>query len=184
MKELLYEVGVHRNQKAYGELFLHFYKPLTSFAVSIVKSREASEEIYSDVLLKLWDMGAALQNIENLQVFLYVAIKNASLNYLAKYHKLKTVDLDSVDAELLALPDGRNEGSMEAGITQTLARAIQALPPKGRLVYQLIKDEGLSYRQAAEILDISVNTVEGHMTTAMKKITASVKTYLRSGAGG
>lgn len=178
MKELLYEIALHRNQKAYGELFLHYYKPLTAFALSIVKSREAAEEIYSDVLLKLWDMGSALKQVDNLQVFLFVAVKNASFNYLSKYHKLKIVDLDSIDADRLALPDARENNCIDDGFTQTMTRAVSALPPKCRLVYQLIKDQGLSYRQTAEIMDISVNTVEGHMTTAMKKITAAVKAYL------
>jgi RNA polymerase sigma-70 factor (ECF subfamily) len=48
-------------------------------------------------------------------------------------------------------------------------------------VYKLIKEDGFSYKQVAEILEISVNTVEGHMTTALKKITASLRNYLRSG---
>jgi DNA-directed RNA polymerase specialized sigma subunit, sigma24 homolog len=60
-------------------------------------------------------------------------------------------------------------------INTYINNAINALPPKCLMVYKLIKEEGFSYKQTAEILDLSVNTIEGHMQNALQKISS----YLR-----
>lgn len=177
--QLQHDVAVFRDQQAYKILFKHFHKPLIHFGTSIVKSKESAEEIYSDVMLKLWTLGNALNNIDNLKVYLFISIKNASLNYLAKHYKVKTLDIESVDIELqhVSTPE---EDLLSSEFQRSLALAIKALPTKAQLVYKLIKEDGFSYKNVAEILGISVNTVEGHMTAALKKIATSLRSYFRS----
>jgi RNA polymerase sigma-70 factor (family 1) len=176
--QLQKNIAVSRDVKAYEILFNHFYAPLIRFSASIIRSREGAEEVYCDVMLKLWDLGTALNNIDNLKVYLFISVKNASLNYLAKYYKVQTVDIDSIAMEL------HYETTVEDDLVymefrRNLAVAIKSLPAKSQLVFKLIKEDGFSYKQVAEILGISVNTVEGHMTTALKKINASLRMYLR-----
>jgi RNA polymerase sigma-70 factor (family 1) len=175
---LQYNIAVLRDEKAYKELFLHFHKPLTRFAATIVKSGEAAEEIYSDVLLRLWDLGNAFRNIENLRLYLYRSIKNASLNYLAKYYKVQTVDIDSVNLDFLHQSDPE-ESFLISEFQRMAALAINTLPAKCQMVYKLIREDGFSYKEVAEIMNISVNTVEGHMTSALKKISSSLRIYLQ-----
>ena len=173
-------VAIARDQQAYETLFKFFHKSLISFGTSIVKSKEAAEEIYSDVMLKLWDLGPDLININDLKVYLFVSVKNASLNYLGKYYKLKTVDIETIHLELKDVKTPE-EALLSSEFQNTLAQAIRSLPPKSQLVYKLIKEEGFSYKQVAEVLEISVNTVEGHMSTALKKLSISLSTYLPPG---
>jgi RNA polymerase sigma-70 factor (family 1) len=175
--ELQRDVAIGRDQKAYRELFMHYYEPLIRFATSIVRSREGAEEIYSSVFLKLWDLGNALNNIDNLSVYLYISIKNASLNYLAKYYKVRTVDIDSVEVDLLQA-DTPEQNLLQSELQRTIQLGIRSLPAKCQLVYKLIKEDGFSYKQVAEILNISVNTVEGHMTTALSRLAKSLQPYL------
>lgn len=63
--QLQREVALNRDKRSYEKLFILLYKRMTRFAVTIVRSREAAEEVYSNVLLKLWDMGPALGSIDN-----------------------------------------------------------------------------------------------------------------------
>jgi RNA polymerase sigma-70 factor (family 1) len=176
--ELQRDVAIGRDQKAYRKLFIHYYNPLIRFATSIVRSKEAAEEIYCSVLLKLWDLEGALNNIDNLSVYLYIGIKNASLNYLAKYNKVRTVDIDSVDIDLLQQADTPEQSLLQSELQRTVQAAIRTLPAKCQLVYKLIKEDGFSYKQVAEILQISVNTVEGHMSTALSRLAKAMKPYL------
>lgn len=174
---LQYKIAVNRNEKAYKELFLHFHQPLIAFSFLITKSKEASEEIFSDVFMKIWSMGAELNNIEHLKVYLYKCMKNASLNYLAKSSRRAIIDIDSLPFDNL-----KNETTPENLLThqelkESLSKAISSLPLKCGMVFKLIKEENLSYKQVAEILSISVNTIEGHMTTALKKISYSLQRY-------
>lgn len=175
--ELQRKVALYRNEDAFKSLFLFFYPSLTNFAYSITKSEESAEEVYSDVMLKLWEMNDLLYGINNLKSYLYRAIKNASLNYLEKYHKLDHIDLDNISIEILPLHDSENE--ILANEFNRFSRiAIQSLPSKCQLVYKLIKEEGLSYKDVSEILHISINTVEGHMVTALKKLQKALSIFL------
>jgi RNA polymerase sigma-70 factor (family 1) len=176
--ELQRDVAIGRDQKAYRKLFIHYYTPLMRFATAIVRPNDAAEEIYCSVLLKLWDLEGALNNIDNLSVYLYIGIKNASLNYLAKYNKVRTVDIDSVDIDLLQQADTPEQSLLQSELQRTVQAAIRTLPAKCQLVYKLIKEDGFSYKQVAEILQISVNTVEGHMSTALSRLAKAMKPYL------
>jgi RNA polymerase sigma-70 factor (ECF subfamily) len=53
-------------------------------------------------------------------------------------------------------------------------KAVDALPPKCKLVFKLVREEGLKYREAAEILNISPRTVDTQMTIALKKIACAI----------
>ncbi len=175
--ELQRNVALFRNDEAFKTLFLYFYGSLTNFAYSITKSEEAAEEIYSDVMLKIWDLGESLQGINNLKSYLYRAIKNTSLNYLEKYHKLQSIDFDSISIEILPLHDADAQ-ILANEFNRFAIMAIKSLPPKCQIVYKLIREDGLSYKDVSEILNISVNTVEGHMVNALKKLQKSLGIFL------
>jgi RNA polymerase sigma-70 factor (ECF subfamily) len=176
MIQLQREVALNRDKRAYEELFILFYKRMTRFAITIVRSREAAEEVYSNVLLKLWDMGPALGTVDNLTVYLFISVRNESLNYLSKYYKYETVDIESIEATPgVYTPE---ESMLLSELHRTIHRSVHSLPVKCQLVYRLIKEEGMSYKEVAEILHLSVNTIEGHMTTALRKLSVSLRPYL------
>ncbi len=131
-------------------------------------------------MLKLWDLGPALLNINDLKIYLFVSVKNASLNYLGKYYKLKTVDIETINLELQHVNTPEDD-LLSSEFQRNLAQAIKSLPTKTQLVYRLIKEEGFSYKQVADVLEIAVNTVEGHMSTALKKLSILLSTYLPPG---
>jgi RNA polymerase sigma-70 factor (ECF subfamily) len=161
-------------------LFIHFYKPITRFAFAIVKSKEEAEELYTDVMMKIWDLGPDLKGIADLKSYLLTIIKNAALNYIAKYHKLQTTDLLVSDKEGEVLDP--EQLCMFNELKEVIEHAVQTLPPKCRMVYQLIRENRYSYKEAAEILEISVNTAERHMTIALQRISLVVTAYHQSGS--
>ena len=64
---------------------------------------------------------------------------------------------------------------------EILRNAIESLPPKRKLVFKMIKEEGLKYHDVARILDLSVKTVETHMGLALKTVHACISNYKRDG---
>jgi RNA polymerase sigma-70 factor (ECF subfamily) len=90
------------------------------------------------------------------------------------------VDLETIHLELKQVKTPE-EDLLSSEFQKNLAHAIKSLPAKSQLVYKLIKEEGFSYKQVADVLEISVNTVEGHMSTALKKLSTILSAYLRSG---
>lgn len=176
--QLQRNIALQRDQQSYKHLYYYFYTPLIRFAKGFVRSEQSAEEIYSDIFMKLWDLGPALENIGNLKIYLYKSIKNASLNYLAKYHKVSFINLEDADIDVLPEYNLPDKSLIQKEFQRNAALAIKSLPPQTRLVYKLIKEEGFSYKEVSSFLNISVNTVESHMKTAIKKLRVSLSIYL------
>ncbi|SFV28098.1 RNA polymerase sigma-70 factor [Thermoflavifilum thermophilum] len=158
------------SEEAYRALFLHVYTPLYRFALSIIKSHEAAEEIVSDVLLKVWQQRERLARIEQIRLYLYVAIKNTALNYQARASKNLLERLEDHPVEWISTSAGPEELFLTAEMQRRIQLAVQQLPPRCRVIYQLIREYGLKHKEVAELLGISQKTVEAQMGIALRKI--------------
>ncbi|MCW3465587.1 RNA polymerase sigma factor [Chitinophaga nivalis] len=169
------------DEQAYKALFRLFYKPLSQFACSIVKNYETAEEIAADVCFHMWKHRERLPQIDNLKVYLYVAAKNMALNHLAKASRNKHFSLDDLSVEF-SLGNATPEQIYISGeMIRKIEAAVNALPPKRKIIFKLIREDGLKYKEVARILDISVNTIDVHMAQAMKKISEVINlSFLKS----
>lgn len=172
------KIAYDRDEQSYKQLFLLFYKGLSGFAGSIVKSPESAEEIVSDVLMKVWLMKQQLADVKSLKVYLYAAIKNASLNYLVKHHHYTSWDIENIDVSPNLDLYNPEERLLCEELRQCIADTIGNLPPKCQMVYKLVREERCSYKEAAAIMDISENTVDRHLSIALQKLGEAVKAYL------
>jgi len=170
-------VAINRDEAAYRQLFINFHQPLIKFGESIIQSEEAAEDIYSEVMIKIWLMEESLAKIENLKQYLYILIRNAAFNELKKQKKILFSSLDDLP-EYYISTSSVEESFLKDEFDNKIKDAIKALPPKCGLVYRLIREDGFNYKQTSEILGISINTIEGHMTSAIKKISESLQKYL------
>jgi RNA polymerase sigma-70 factor (family 1) len=162
------------DQWAYKELFVQFYSCLTDFAMGMLRSKELAEEVVSDVFIKIWERRKRLEEIENLKVYLYVATRNTSLNYLEKQKKSLTYNLDEFSTEIGCLYINPEQMMVTTEIMDRIYQAIEELPNKCKIIFKLIKEDQLRYKEVAEILHISVKTVENQLAIALKKIGAAV----------
>jgi RNA polymerase sigma-70 factor (ECF subfamily) len=100
LKELQLRVA-RDDENAFTQLYLHFGKKLILFGVSLVRSREIAEELVEDVFVKLWANRQHIVEIENITVYLYVAVKNKALNKLSqKASELIAAPFDFLDTRL------------------------------------------------------------------------------------
>jgi RNA polymerase sigma-70 factor (ECF subfamily) len=93
------------SQPAFDELFLNYYNRWVAFAQQYVKRQEYAEEITLDLFVKLWLKRKELSQILNPQVYLFVAVKNASLNQLRGITKSSGTSIDSEEYISLSSPD-------------------------------------------------------------------------------
>ena len=164
----------HNEQTAYKELFELFYNKLFRLAFIITKSRELSEEIVSDVFIGIWRRREHVLEINNLRLYLYISVKNTSLNYLAQLTKTGVVCLEELDFEPLQPFSNPEDILVTKEMNQRLYDAIQNLPPRCRIIFKLVKEDGLSYNEAAELLNLSRSTIDNQLVLAMKKLTKSL----------
>ncbi|HMR83085.1 MAG TPA: sigma-70 family RNA polymerase sigma factor, partial [Niabella sp.] len=118
--------------------------------------------------------------VKDLKLYLFKAVKNASLNYLksAVYKNSKlTGTLEDKD-ELYISPESEY---IHSELQQLLLSAISRLPARCQMVFRLVKEYGLSYAQVSAVMDISQNTIETHMKLALKKLKAVLDSYRIAG---
>jgi len=166
--------------KAYETLYELLSSPLANFCFSFVKSREASEEIVSDVFIKLWQIRSKLTEISNLKVYLYTIARNFCLNYITRHAKNPVVRIDEIDFEPVVTLGNPEEIYLSSEAIHTIQHCIRTLPPQCRIIFQLVKEDGMSYREAADILNISVLTVRNQVFIASRKVTALIPENLHS----
>lgn len=172
---LQFQIASERCVESFRTLYFLYYDSIINFGVQIIKSKEDAEEIYNDLMLKLWDKEKNLLDINNLSYYLFKSMKNRCLNKLKRSNaKLldPIIDMDFINESRSNDPEER---LLHAELLDSLREVIQLMPPKRKLVFILIKDYSLSYKETATILDISVNTIEGHMSAALKQIDAYLK---------
>ena len=165
--------------KSYEELYHLMFEHLHRFSYSIVKSNEAAEEIVSDVFIKLWQIRDRLNEIGNLRVYLFAIAKNFSINYIHKNYKNSSFSIEEMDIEPVVTVGNPEELCISAEMIGRIRQAIRDLPPQCRLIFQLVKEDGLRYKEAADILDISVLTVRNQLAIAVRKIAEVLPLYVR-----
>lgn len=168
------------DQKAFEEVFRLFYERLLKFCVAYIHDKEHAEEIVSGVFLKLWMKRKELPVIMNPETYLFIAVKNQSLNYLKQYSNYRIVYLEDEGVhELINTHDAGREMERRELIFK-MNQAIESLPDQCKIIFMLVKEEGLKYKEVAQILDISPRTVETQLARAMKKLSTVLSPYINS----
>ena len=163
------------DEAAFTQLYLHYGKKLIQFAVSLIRSREIAEELVEDVFVKLWSNRERIREIDNLTVYLYVSVKNKALNALSsKANELISAPFDYLDTVMDEFAPDPYNLMITVEMMTRMREAIESLPPRCKLIFKLVREDGLKYKEVAEILNISVNTIDVQMAIAVKKICTSL----------
>lgn len=180
---LVRKIADDDDQTAFREFFLHFYPRLLNLAYYYLESYESSKEIVSTVFIGLWNNRKKLPGIEKLDSYIFNSVKYKSLNYIRDNHKIHYRELND-DNDHIMMPMIRTPETeyLDKELNEKLVQAIQNLPPRCKMVYLLVRDEGLKYREVADLLEISVRTVEVQMSRALNKIKKEIKPYLEDPA--
>lgn len=160
---------------AFRELYLLMYSPLMRFAKIYTYDTQVAEDVLADVFLKLWEQRHLLDNINNLRVYLYTAVKNTALNYRNRQSKIAD-ESDSLANLQTGNPDPE-EALISSEISKQIKKAVSELPPRCKLIFQLAKEEGMRYKEIAVILGISIKTIDNQLSIALSKIGMAILDY-------
>lgn len=173
-------VALFNDEAAYEKLFFHFNDGLFNLAVCFVKNKEVAEEIVSDTFINLWRNRSRLPEIQNLKVYLYVSVKNLCIKHITRNTSIENFNLD--DLHLDSVPStsfSPEDLFVSKEVLKYIHAAIESLPPKCRLIFKLVREDGLKYKEISQILNISVKTIDAQMAIASKKITQSLSFLLK-----
>ncbi|WP_370861496.1 RNA polymerase sigma factor [Parabacteroides faecis] len=159
-------------------LYEQQYERLFRFALHFVPDHEDCEDILADVFVSIWENWDSLKKIDNLNSYLFTAIKNRCLKFLNKrnYFEEYIEDLHihlSIDHTTPEALQDSNE------ITGIIEDALNQLPQRCKLIFLMLKEDNLKYKEVADILGISEKTVQAQQIIAKKKLTEIVGHYIK-----
>ncbi len=174
-KELITRLRNDSSESALRELFDRYYAHLFRVALYFTQNEDLAKEVTLDVFATIWEKRATMIIPEDFRHFSFVMVKNASLNLLKKEcHTEADEDVESTEA---LSPDAQ-ELLEQSELFEHYERLLSELPDRCREVFSLIKEEGKSYAEVAEIMDISVKTVDAQMQKALQYLRTNLSKYL------
>lgn len=162
-------------EKLFEQVYKERFEKLYAYACSMIREQAAAEEVVQQVFYKLWAIKDRVDWTSAMTPYLYRAVHNESLNFL-KYRKAKATHEKETNRHAPGAIAGDPTAYKELQLQ--LAKAMNALPEQCRTVFQMSRYEELKYREIAERLNISVKTVENHMTKALKILREKLAAYL------
>lgn len=163
--------------------FNEYYASLIQFAMLFVPQFEQAEDIVSNVMVRLIKKAKDICEVINFESYLFIVVRNEALDYIKKEKKHRFVVIDSENDFFLKEYVNPYEMLIEKELRDLIFNIVESFPPKRRMVYKLIKDENLKYKEVADLMDISVRTVGVHITVAGKEIRKILNNYLDSKSG-
>lgn len=165
--------------RAFDALVVRYYQPLVNMVIRYVGSPDAAEDVLQDVFTRLWEKRSIWEIPDSVKAYLYVASRNAALDSLRRSQTRSRLE-ESGGAEELGNKHVTNpaEELEFKEFAEALEHAVSELPERGREVYILSYRQGLSYREIAEILGVSVSTVKTHIARAIISLEQKLTRFL------
>ena len=153
------------DEEALKEIFDIYYKPLCIYSVQFTEQEQESEDIVQDLFIRIWEKHLYRQ-ITQLGMYLFFAVRNQSMAYTRKQEQYE--DIEDLEQDLYT---EWNDDFSEEEINQKrrqLHDTLKKLSPKEYAILTEIIVNSKPYKQVAQEMDISVNTVKTHLRRAMK----------------
>ncbi|MDP3580978.1 MAG: RNA polymerase sigma-70 factor [Ignavibacteria bacterium] len=148
-------------------LFERYFNPLCYFSFQIVKSTELAEETVSDVFAELWIKRSRINIQTSFKSYLYTAVKNRSINYY-KQEKRLSEPIEPNQLHLITSQTETDQLVNRQDLEKHIEELLCKLPEKRGLIFRMNRIDGLTYQEIADILSISIHTVQNQMIKAVK----------------
>lgn len=162
----LFLLTLKDNEVAFKQLYDRLWKSLYLFSLKLLKNETEAKDVVQDVFCNLWDKRQELE-IENVKSYLFSATKYKCLEYIRKNNNYS----DLLTRINLAASENNTERELDFKETKTkIENGIDTLPLKSKQIFTMSRYDNLSNKEIAHKLDISIKTVEYHITQSIKQL--------------
>ncbi|MFW5700825.1 MAG: sigma-70 family RNA polymerase sigma factor [Cyclobacteriaceae bacterium] len=166
------------NQNILTEVYNKFQVKLYRLAFHYLRTKQAAEDVVADVFAKIIESDIDLNKINNKEGYLYLMVKRRSLDELQKFSNKKNLELDTVlNSQVFVTFNDPETEYLNRELALKISSSINRLPEKCRMVFLMVKEDKLKYKEVAQILDISEKTVEMHMGLALKSLRIDLQAF-------
>ncbi|MFS4455698.1 RNA polymerase sigma-70 factor [Maribacter sp. 2304DJ31-5] len=167
------------NRKVYENFFNNNYESLVIYANGYLFDQQASEDTVQDVFIYVWENAARMNITTSLRAYMYTMVRNRCFNYL-KSMKI-TDNYDFLDFNINLITEHVFDSTSTENkkiVHHQILKIVDSLPDKMQQIVKLKFLHNYRYKEIAEELNISVNTVKTQLKRAKIKITESVTSIL------
>lgn len=169
------------NSRAFDFIFNEYYTSLSRFAFSFVKDQDKAENLVQEVLIKLWEKRENLTNIDNLGSYLMTMVRNQSIDLIRKEKASSKVFLNLHPEESANTTEEQiSKNEFEEKLLQSLLK----LPERCRMAFEMSRFDGISNKDIAEKMEISVKGVEALIGRSLKLLRTELEEFLPSSQKG
>ncbi len=161
--------------KAYGVLFRRYYPMLCAYATKFVELKDA-EEIVQDVMLWLWENRKTQTFETSLSQYLFKTVYHRAINQIVRHQSQLRADTLFYENMQEMLQD--TDFYQLEELQKRIREAVDALPPTYREAFVMHRFDNKSYKEIAEILQVSKKTVDYRIQQALKQLRITLKDYL------
>jgi RNA polymerase sigma-70 factor (ECF subfamily) len=158
------------SEKGFDVFYMDLFPPLCTYVNGFLKDMEQSKDIVQEAFVTLWENRNNFKSYPEAKAYLYKICTNSPIDSLRKRKKMSAEEVDVVDNSF-------EEQLMANELSHLLLKFIETLPPETRKVLLLTLD-GKSYKEVAEELKISVNTVRNQRIRAVKHLRKNLSEYM------
>ncbi|TKG95003.1 RNA polymerase sigma-70 factor [Puteibacter caeruleilacunae] len=177
--------GLRRGDEGiFDMLFKNYFSRLTYFAREFVIDEEVAKNLVQDTFVTLWSKRENLAEEVNINAWLYSTVKFHCMNHLRtlkvsdKYNERVKISQTQAELNYYSLSELDTTDLTFNEIQYIIDRTLESLPEQSRKVFCLSRFEQKKNREIAEELDISIKTVEAHMSKGLKAMRVALKDYL------
>jgi RNA polymerase sigma-70 factor (family 1) len=153
----------------------HFHSGIFNFLVFKVNDRTVAEDLLQDTFIRLWESRKGLNENLSIKSYLFTIANNLALNH--KRHENIVWRFKQNPSLDRALPETPFEKLTQQELETCIQKTIDKMSDKVRMVFLMCKVEGLSYKDIADRLGLSVATVESHMVKSLRMIREDLEIY-------
>lgn len=181
ISEALKQIKEQDSETAFRYIYDVSYERIFRTAYYYVKEDESAREIAIDVLASLWNRRKTMIIPTDFMAYCFIATKNMALNHLRKTKLDQHEEIDEASASHDNTPEQK---IIDEELFAQYERALYALPERCREIFTMIKEDGMTYAQVAEQLDISPKTVDAQIQKATKQIRSAIEKYMDNASNG
>jgi RNA polymerase sigma-70 factor (ECF subfamily) len=169
-KDLLLRVA-GSDADAFRLLFLRYYGRIYSVAIRYLRVHALAEDVVQQSFLKVWEKRQLLKSVERFDAYLFRIARNDLISLFRKQssHKRYLQRIGELFDEERNSPEEQLIIKQKRILIQDI---ISSLPPQQQQAYRMSRDQGLPYEEIAAGMGLSVSTVKGHISAALKTIRA------------
>ncbi len=163
------------DKSALDEFYNYYYPRLYTFAKKFLKVEDDINDILQDVFIKLWENRHSIKNVDTFNAWIFTVTKNAVITYFRE--KTKLIAFESRVRDMATSEGYFADSTIEyVEMKEKVELFIEQLPDKRRLIFKLSREQGLSNKEIAGQLGISIKTVEDHIMHAIRFLRSNLKT--------